>query len=273
MSLLPLCPDPLLKLLSETFQAIPIRIPGEQYAPLGVIAKWESREKFLGTITNFLTDIAPFDKEPIVSPLASVSASRSRQVDFSLGFDIMNCFLRGMGLDGAQLKANFSGVRKVSFTFQDVQRKWMDIGVFGNFLKGKRIDPNNPANNLFLREKAACVVIDSTINCNNFSMHIEDAAGGNFHLDIPAIQNNVGQLKNDIKVSSSGALGISFQGTSSLAFAFSAITFALDDLGTIQFTPGKFTAYSGQASNQALPAPDFSNRVVFYDQAGMVEFD
>jgi hypothetical protein len=272
MSFFPLCPDPLLKLVWKTYQAMPIRIPGGQYTPLGLIAKRGSHEKFLGTVTNFLTDTSPFDKRILERPLASVSASRSNRIDFKIGFSILNGFLQGMGLDGAALKTKFSGVRKVSFSFQNVHMKWLDLGLLGSFLKEKKIDLHNPASNLFLEEKAACLLIDSTIVSDNFSLHVEEASSTDFKLDIPSIQDVVGKLKSDVSVASSGDLHISFSKKPALAFAFTSITLTLDVSGGIRFSAGDFEAHAGTAE-RSNNAADAHSRIVLYDGDGMVAFD
>lgn len=274
MGLFNLClKDPLLTTLKDIFHATPIKIPEERYQPLCVIARYNQKDKFIGIVTNLLTNTTVYPNTPSTSQMADVSGSKSKTVDFKLGFDIMDSFLKGMGISGGAIKENFSGITKVSFSFQNVVRHYFDIGSIGNFLKGKKFDKTNPATGFFFNENATCIVIDSTINSNNFSLHIEETSQNDFKLNIPAIQQILGNFEAGISAKQEGDLTISFSGKRSLAFAFSTIVFSITEDGIITFARDDFEAYSNKELLKGLFPVITPDRVFLYKEVGMVEFD
>lgn len=274
MGLFNLCSkDPLLTTLKDVFHATPIKIPEERFQPLGAIARFKKKDLFVGTITNLLTNTKAYPVSPAASRMADVNGSKSKMVDFKLGFDILDGFLKGMGVNGGAIKANFSGVTKVSFSFQDVMRYYYDIGSVGNFIKGKKLDKTNPATGFFFEDDASCIVIDSTINSKNFSLHVEETSSKAFSLDVPAIQKAIGNLEAGVTAKKESELTISFTGAKSLAFAFSAISFALTEDGVITFARDDFEAYSTKQQSKGLFPTITPDRVFLYQKDGMIEFD
>ncbi len=274
MSLFKICDDDLLtKTLRDTFQAIPVRIPEERIKPLGAIAKLRKTDKWYGLITNLLNDTAKYPGEIIESKVANVSMNKSKQVDFDLGFDIMSGFLNGMGIDGSSLKAKFRGVKKVSFSFENVKRCWVDIGELGAFLKGKNFDIENPANKIFTNVDAICLVVDSTINSNNFRLNIEQRDEHDFNVDIPSIKDYLGSVKSNIKVDSNSEESISFAGDAYLAFAFSTISFHIDEDDSISFIPEEYKELSTRSVGNFTRTIYTPNKVLLYSDAGMINFD
>ena len=141
MALFKLCnDDPLLNLLRDTFFANPIKVPETRISPLCVIAKTKNKEKVIGRLEQLLTDYTPFPIKPKISKMANVSAQKTKTVNFKLGFEVMDGFLKGMGVSGASIKANFDGVKNISFSFKNVNRDWIDIGYMGNFLSNKKLN-------------------------------------------------------------------------------------------------------------------------------------
>ncbi|KAA2238775.1 hypothetical protein F0L74_21405 [Chitinophaga agrisoli] len=269
MSVFNLCSgDPVMKLLKKTFQATPIRIPEERFKPLGAIAAKGDTHKFFGRIENLLTVTTPFDKEPDISQMADVSGTKTKEVDFDLGFELLSGFLRGMGMEGASLKASFSGVQKVSFSFQDVKRHHLDIGELGNFFAGKQFNKENPAARLFMEQEATCLIVDSTIVSNNFTINAEKLSDNSVQIDVPAIQQIIGDLNAGITVKSSGSTSISFTGPTPLAFAFSAIRCEVDEDGFISFgLTRELRPVDAEDGTEAPPG------VYVYPESSMIELE
>src|SRR5262249_37945420 len=111
------------------------------------------------------------------------------------------------------------------------------------------------------------------INSNNFSLHIEETSQQDFRLNIPAIQQTIGNLDADISAKQEGDLTISFSGKRSLAFAFSTIAFSLTDDGIITFARDDFEAYSNKEQSKGLFPVITPDRVFLYNEDGMIEFD
>jgi hypothetical protein len=271
MGLFKLCSDPLMVTLRDTFNAVPIKIPEERYKPLAVIAQHKGRERFLSaSMTQLLANKEPFQEQSMISTMASVTAKKTRTIDFGLGFQILSGFLEGMGIDGGSIKGSFKDVQTVSFSFKKVERHWLDLGVLGSFLTGKSLDPSHPANSSFLNGEATCLVIDSTINSNNFSMNVEDTNNTDFSMNIPSIQASIGKLNTNLSVESTSDRNISFNGNQMLAFAFSAIGLTINE-GKIHFNIDDYirqTAGGNEKNIQTAAA-----RPLLYQDYGMIDFD
>jgi hypothetical protein len=95
-------------------------------------------------------------------------------------------------------------------------------------------------------------------------------------LDLPAIQQIVDGLKAGIKVASTSALSISFQGPKSLTFAFSCVRLYLDAQGTISAIPPDFQrvdlqAYFGKSQHRLVAySPD---RILLGHIPGLIELE
>ncbi len=278
MSQFKLCgSDELLELLRDTFHANPIRIPETRFVPLVAIAKRNKNEKFIGRIEQLMTDSTAYPYEIGTSEMANVSAKKTTTVNFDLGFRIMDGFLEGMGVSGASIRSEFEKVKEVSFSFKNVKRYYVDLGQLGNFLSNKKLNRSNPANAQFFdaENETVCIVVDSTIVSNNFTMNVEKSVGEDFALDLDAIKNTLGNVNAGLKVGSSSKREISFEGENQLAFAFSGTTFQVDQDGTISFEPieskGKFFAASHRGGiGKTITNP---NRVLLYEDFGLIEFD
>ncbi len=97
------------------------------------------------------------------------------------------------------------------------------------------MNKKNPASKDILEQEATCLIIDSVIVSNNFTINAEKLSGNDVRIDIPAIQQIVGKIAAGIKVNSSSSTAISFHGEKNLAFAFSSIVLNSDDDGNLSF--------------------------------------
>jgi hypothetical protein len=167
--------------------------------------------------------------------MANLSATKSKSIDTQLGLQIMNGFLQGFGTNGVSLDFAFNSVKKVSFSFQNVNRSFLDVGKLCSELNKRKFDLTNPINQSFLKEIEECIIIDSVISSNNFSMKVEETTQTDFKFDIPEIQNIINSSDNKISANSSNSLEISFQGEIPLAFAFSSFIINCDEDGSIYY--------------------------------------
>lgn len=270
MSLFKLCQkDPLLDLLKQTFSAQPIRIPEQRFQPLCAIARYSKMQKFIGRIENLLTDITPFPDAPEKSKMANISARRTRTVSFDLGFQILDGFLKGMGIDGSSLKTSFSNIRTISFSFQNVERHWTDLGQLGNFFTNKKFNRKNFANAPFFQGDASCLVLDSIIVSNNFTMNTEEEEQGGAVINVPAIKEYIGHFNSNVQVKTQSNTSISFQGQAQLAFAFSAINLSLLEDGTIYFSSPQVEEVDQPHGLHEVNVP---NRILLYQEDVLIEF-
>jgi hypothetical protein len=238
MSFLGLCEDdPIIKTLRDVFGQNIIRVPEERYRLLAVLAARDDKAYYRGSLPPLITG-EPFVLDPALvadSRMVNIAGRRSRIVDLDLGVQILEGFLSGIGVPPAGVKAKFEGVTKVSFRFEDVVRKWVDINSVGALLQGRKVDSANPAAAIFFGdEEYSFLVLDSVITSTDFTIAVERSSSVDFRLDVPAFEELVGNASVGVSVSSSNHLDLTFKGTRQLAFAFSCVRFALTDDGTIR---------------------------------------
>ena len=272
MSFLNLCnDDPLLSVLKETLKANPIRIPEERIQPLTVVSKEGKKSKFIGEIKNLLENNLQINIPIVNSQMANLSSTRSKKIEATIGLQVMDGFLKGLGSKAASIEFAFKGVTTISFSFENVQRKYVDIGILGKTLVQTKFDKNNPVVQNFIEEKSECVVVDSIIASNNFSIKAEDTSTSDFSFDIPEIEKVLSSQNNEIKVATSSKLEISFTGSKHLAFAFTCILINIDDDGHISFDgePDKMFL-TKEPINNNMPLPDL---YLLCDDSGLNEID
>lgn len=245
MSLFKLCnDDKLLTLLKETFEANPIKIPEERIKPLTVISRKDGKHKYIGSIEHLLNDQSDLNIQIQTSQMADLSATKSKSIDTKLGLQVMDGFLQGLGNSGVSLDVAFNGVEKVSFSFQDVSRSYVDIGKTCGELSKRKFNIEHPVNKNFLEETEQCIIVDSVIASNNFSLKVEETSQKDFKFDVPEIQNILKSSGNKVTAKSSNSLEISFQGENSLAFAFTGFVLNCDEDGSV--------FYEGEADKMHL---------------------
>jgi hypothetical protein len=238
MAFLDLCDkDPLVTTLSEVFGANIVRVPEERIQPLSVIASDGSRSSFRGALGPLLVG-TPIQVTSGTSQMADLSGKRSRSVNLQLGLQILQGFLSGFGIPSAGIGAKLQGASEVSFTFKNVTRTYVDPNVLGSALAGRALDRKNPAAAIFLQDGTyTCLVIDSVIASSDFAINVDKKRDESFNLDVPVIQNLVSQAKAGVQVTTTSGLDLIFQGSKSLAFAFTCVRLYLDAHGVITSLP------------------------------------
>jgi hypothetical protein len=262
MPALKLCPDdPLVASLREVFGQNVVRVPEERYRPLTVLAGRDRRLEFRGELAPLLTG------EPLSVPsglladsrMANLTGKRSRAVQLSLGLKILEGFLGGFGVPSASISAAFAGASEVAFRFDDIVRSWADINAVGALLRGRRVDPANPAARVFLRRKPhAFLVLDSVVTSTDFTISVEKAASADFSLDVPTIEAALGEARGAVKVTSRSARELTFRGDRRLAFAFGCVRIRLGPGGSIEgLEPDDRSRVSGPGPDrpQSPPGP------------------
>ena len=266
MAFLGLCNDDfLVKTLRGVFGANPIRVPERRLAPLTVLASNGSKTFFRGALAPHLRNVHSLDVEVMTSTMAVLSGRRSKAVKVDLGLKILDGFLSGLGLPAAALTAKFEGAREVSFSFQDVQRLYVDPGAVGANLAGKVLNDENPAATIFFEQERAYqfLVIDSTIQSRDFSIQVESKSTDGFSLDVPAIKDIIGKTSTDVEVSSDSSLALTFKGQQHLSFAFSCLRLYVDGNGRITSMPPAGDVPGLAAALGVTPAADSSTQTIY----------
>lgn len=223
--------DPVLKLIRTSFNANPIRVPEERIQPLVMFGISGDKNIYLGSVVNVLLGEDKPTIEIFKSQLPNVSSARTKSVSADVGVKIMDGFLEGLGSNSAGLSDTFKTAKKVSFTFQNVIRNYVDVAAAMKVLGRHKVDTANAVVQSFINGHMDCVLVTGIIGSDNFTIKVEDESSHDFKLDIPKIESLISSKKNKVKVSSSGKHDISFKGDRHLAFAFEAVKLIFSDDG------------------------------------------
>ena len=238
---LSLCPnDDIVSTLRSLFGANVVRVPEERIRPLVVLAHRGDKTTVRGELAPLLVGgalgLGPDDFGS--SRVADLSGRRSRKVDVELGLNILDGFLRGLGVPSAAVEGVFARDSEVSFTFANVNRTFLDTGVLGQRLRGRHVDRHNSAAAIYFGDSPHdLLVIDSVITSRNFTITVERSSGAKAKLDVSAVQKFVGEATAGVKVSSATGYDLTFEGPEQLSFAFSCVKFYLNKNGVVQTMP------------------------------------
>jgi hypothetical protein len=235
MAFLKLCRgDPIVDTLTDVFHANIIRVPEERYAPLIVLAARGDIVSFRGKLSNLIGGSAPAFPQPTNSQMTEVTGKKSRSVNVDLGLSILDGFLKGFGIPSMGVQSTFKGVKKVSYTFNSVVRKYLDVGEIGDLLVGTVVNEKNPAAAIFFGDDPyRFLVIDSIVTSSQFTIAVEDSGDAKVKFDVPAVQKLIGDAKVGVTVVSETGYDLSFSGPQQLAFAFTCQEFLLDADGRV----------------------------------------
>jgi len=225
-----ICPkDGVLSVIRENFDATPLKVPSTIEQPLFVFAYDGSRAMPRGHLKYLLKGSKSLLIKSDISPVSEVAGKKTRSVDLNFGVQILQGFLKGLGLGApAPIEASFKGAKEVSFSFSNVERRFLDVLKLGDKLKDKVIDLSNPAVNLFFDDQHQFLVINNVFASNGFTLHVEKSSNSDFAVDVPLIQEAIADAKAGVKVSSTGSNTITFEGEQYLTFAFTCVEMHLD---------------------------------------------
>ncbi len=280
MALIPLCTgDPLLDTLRETFAATPVRIPETRIQPLCALAATGDNASFRGQLQALLTGRHGLEIPIAESPMAALAGKRSRAIRWSVGLKILDGFLHGLGLPSGSLAANMQGAERVSYSFANLLRRFVDLNQLGQALSGRRIRRTNPAAAIFFDHGSyALLVIDSVITSDRFSLHVDRAAKSGFSMDLPAMRQVAAMAGTGLALERTTGLDLTFQTPTRLTFAFSAVRFHLGPDGSIQAMPpaNPHRALAAAGRGARLPAGPVRyspERVLFGNRPGLLEWE
>jgi len=280
MALIPLCTgDPLLDTLRQTFAATPVRIPETRIQPLCALAAAGDHASFRGQLEALLADRHGLEVPISESALAPLAGTRSRSVGWHLGLKILDGFLQGLGLASGALTGKIQGAEKVSYSFANLVRRFVDLNQLGQALSGRRISRTNPAAAIFFdHSEYALLVIDSVITSNRFTLHVDRTAKTGFSMDLPAMRRLAATADTGLALESTSGLDLTVQAPTRLTFAFAAVRLSLGPDGSVEAMPPAsphraLAAGERGASapaDQVRPSPD---RVLFGNLPGLLEWE
>lgn len=221
--------------LSDFFGAHIIRVPEEVFQPLQVLATKDGEVYRRGDLAHLLEGNPPpeltGDELIEISAMASLSGKRTSKYDLDLGLSVLEGFLSGFGVPGGGgIEAGISGARSTEFSFSGVERSFVDINLLGKIISSRRLDGTNPSYRLFeFPSEYNLLVVDSTIRSNNFTINFHGEGDRAAEVNIDAVKDVIGKAEAGVSVAKSSDTALTFAGPQSLAFAFTAVQFFVDD--------------------------------------------
>ena len=226
--------DPFADTLRGLFGANIVRMPEEGIQPLAVVAARGDQAAWRGALSELLVGTPPIPLQPSDNVAALISGKQSRRVSLDVGLDILKSVLAGFQLPSAGIDAAFEGASEVSFSFNDVTRRRIDINELGSILRDVKIDNTHPAASIFFGPTAwDLLIIDSVITSNSFSFSVETARSSTFRIDLGPIQELIGEVNAGVSTSVAAERVVSFKGPKRLTFAFTCVRLYLRDRGDI----------------------------------------
>jgi hypothetical protein len=226
--------DPVVATLRDVFTANVLRVPEERMKPLTVIAshkgeRWSFRGAMAPLLENRKLTQSLGRLVPSTSQMPNLTNKKTRHVEFDLGLSILDGFLSGFGIPSAGLDASFENVGEIAFSFDNVERHWLDVNVVGASLTNEALKQNNPAGKIFFDDDPWSLnLVDSIITSSDFTITAKSARKGSAKIDVPTIQNLVAKAKAGVQVKSTSASTLTFAGSKGLTFAFSCVRLYLD---------------------------------------------
>lgn len=136
--------DPLLKVLLERYRLNPLSIPREK-ASVGDLYVQEGNSQYVstpGSVTNFLEPPFMIPAATVGEVMADVSGSMSRDASGRVGLDFLEGFLNALASGGVGTRARgayeSSSSNKITFTFSNPTRDYLDPGLIGKNLANHR---------------------------------------------------------------------------------------------------------------------------------------
>lgn len=225
-----------------------VRHPREGIRPLDLIGRQKGAVNYLGRLDKLLTN--PQMPLPAIRSnyeSAEISGQSSSKLPLAIGLNVLASILSALGA-GAGISANYKNAKSLQFGFG---KPLVDSAAqleIGAYLKNGEIDADNPILKEYILGQGDLFLISETIKTNKFTVSAEGAGGGEFKLDVPAIEQ---LLSADVQVSAeAGSSGtLSYRGQKQLVFGFKCIQIGWTDEGMslVNVKPGSVAMAAGDS--------------------------
>lgn len=226
-----ICKNHLTDHIRDRFRANPLRVPEARIQPMCVLEIQKGRQQYLGEFRFLVRDGFEHALPVSESPVAEISDSRSRSVDFKTGFGILGGFLKALSIDPASVSASIARSRKLAFSFSNVRRRFVDVLQLGQVLSQHQLfgDTNNFVLQPAMHDKKVRLgLITDVIVSNNFSLSALSDGETTVDVDVPALADVVSQANAHVKIHKTAAEDIQFEGPDDLTFAFTCLEIRID---------------------------------------------
>ena len=226
-----ICKNEITDHIRDHFRANPLKAPEARIQPMCVLEVNKNKQQYLGEFRFLVKGGFDHDVPSKEDPVAGVSDKRSKSTSFSLGFDILSGFLKSMSVDPASVSASFSRAKKMAFSFSNVRRRYIDVLQLGNVMSHNEIfgDKDNFMLHPAINDKHVRLgLITDVILSNNFSVSAFSDTDAAVKVEIPMIQDAIGNINADLKVEQTAENEVKFEGPNDLTFAFTCLEIKID---------------------------------------------
>lgn len=247
--------DKIVDSLRNVFHANIVAIPESRIQPLVIVAASKDTTSFRGAILPLLTKPTTFTSPQVSqSTMPNISGTKTRAINLDLGLQILGNFLKGFGIPSIDLSPSFEGASKVSFSFNNVVRFFIDINELGEHVVGSVLNKENPSASIFFQQDKPFqfYILDSAITSSDFSVNVEQSKKPGFKINLPTISQIITNANANVSVTSASTESVTFKGDKQLGFAFSCVHASFDQ-------SGKFTSLEPGGVIPNLEAAGYSD--------------
>ncbi|GAA4271505.1 hypothetical protein U6A24_13040 [Aquimarina gracilis] len=249
-----ICKNNITDQIRDLFDANPLKVPEARIQPLCMLEVKEQKPKYLGEFRFLVKDGFQHNIEIKTSPVSQVSNVKTKKIDFKIGFDILGNFIKAFGLDPAAVGASIKGTKKLSFSFGNVIRKYIDTLELGHILVSNDItgDPDN----MFIEEitqnkDVKLALITDVLTSTDFSLSTYRDNTTGTEINIPLIQQYLANIDTNLTVEKVSENEIKFKGETPLTYAFTCVEITIDP------ETGKFSRGQWLDNIRSAQAPGF----------------
>ncbi|GAA4278732.1 gasdermin [Aquimarina mytili] len=237
-----ICKNDITDQIRDLFDANPLRIPEARIQPMCMLEIQNHKPKYLGEFRFLVKDGFNHPIEINTSTVAQVSNVKTKKIDFKIGFDILGNFIKAFGIDPAAVGASIKGTSKMSFSFGNVVRKYIDTLELGHVLVSNDIkgDPDN----MFIQEisekkEVKLALITDILTSTDFSLSTYKDNTTEAEINIPLIQEYLANVDTNLTIEKMSENEVKFKGDTPLTYAFTCVEINIDPV-TGKFSRGQW---------------------------------
>ncbi len=226
-----ICKNTITDQIRDLFDANPLKVPEARIQPLCMLEIKDQKPKYLGEFKFLVKDGLQHTIPIKTAPVSQVSDVKTKKIDFKIGFDILGNFIKAFGLDPAAVGASIKGSKKLSFSFGNVVRKYVDTLELGHILVSNDIkgDPDN----MFIEDIAnnkdiKLALITDVLTSTDFSLSTYKDNTTGAEINIPLIQKYLANIDTKLTVEKVSENEVKFKGETPLTYAFTCVEINID---------------------------------------------
>ncbi|WP_025740482.1 gasdermin [Aquimarina pacifica] len=259
-----ICKNDITDQIRDLFDANPLRVPEARIQPLCMLEIHNKKPKYLGDFKFLVKDGLKHSITINTSPVSQISNTKTKKIDFKIGFDILGNFIKALGLDPAVIGASVKGTKKMSFSFGNVIRKYIDPLELGQILLSDDIvgDPDN----IFIQEiisnkEVKLALITDVLTSTDFSLSTYNENNGNAEINVPLIEKYLANIETHLSIERISENEVKFKGSTPLTYAFTCVEINIDP-ETGKFSRGQWldnirSARSINGSSTVIDIPKY----------------